>query len=162
MTLVSVLRSLPGLVGPLVAADLRDFRSGARWSYLMKLYYGNEQIHYEASHHPRRRTIEIGLHFEADDLTNARLLGAFRTHERAIHRAIPEARIEEWDKGWARIWEPVTYETLDAELRDALAARLARYITTLEPILRRELPADLQWDLAPAQARSRRTRVRSR
>jgi hypothetical protein len=128
-----------------VPAKLRGFRTGARWSYLTKMYYGNEAIHYEASHRAKQRVIEIGLHFESDELTNARLLGAFRTRERAIHRALPEARFEEWDRGWTRIWEPVAYETFDAALRDQLAERLARYITTLEPILRDELPADVAW-----------------
>lgn len=147
MEQLSVLKPLPGLIRPLVPAKLRDFRSGARWSYLMKLYYGNAELHYEASHRPRLRTIEIGLHFEADDLTNARLLGAFRTHERAIRRKLPSARFEEWDKGWARVWEPVGYDRLDTALREDLAARLARYVTTLEPILRDELPADVPWAL---------------
>ena len=142
-----MLKPLPALIRPLIPAKLRDFRSGARWAYLMKLYYGNAQLHYEASHRPRVRTIEIGLHFEADDLTNARLLGAFRTHERAIRRKLPAARFEEWDKGWARVWEPVPYDRLDTALRDDLAARLARYVTTLEPILRDELPADVPWSL---------------
>lgn len=142
-----MLRALPALIRPLVPAKLRDFRSGAQWSYLMKLYYGNAQLHYEASHRPRLRTIEIGLHFEADDLTNARLLGAFRTHERAIRRKLPSTRFEEWDRGWARVWEPVAYDRLDAALREDLAARLARYVTALEPILRDELPADVPWSL---------------
>ncbi len=149
-----VLTALPDRVRPLVPLDLRAFRSSARWSYLMKLYYGNEQIHYEASHRARDHTIEIGLHFEADDLTNARLLGAFKTHERAIHKKLPDARLEEWDKGWARIWEPVAYERLDHALRDDLAQRLATYITVLEPILRQELPADVRWHIAPARQRT--------
>jgi hypothetical protein len=135
------------LIRPLIPSSLRDFRSGARWSYLMKLYYGNRDLHYEANHRARENTIEIGLHFESDDLTNARLLGAFRIHERVIHRKLPSARLEEWDKGWARIWEPVIYERLDQALRDEIAARLARYITTLEPMLRDELPADVAWSL---------------
>ena len=113
----------------------------------MKIYYGNKLIHYEASHRPRLHTIEIGLHFESDDLTNARLLGAFRARERSIRRKLPTARLEEWDKGWARIWEPVAYERIDAALREDIAARLARYITTLEPMLRDELPADVAWSL---------------
>jgi hypothetical protein len=143
----ALLKTLPGLVRPAVPRELRDFRSGAQWSYLVKLYYGNRDLHYEASHHARRRTIEIGLHFEADDLTNARLLGAFRTHERKIRRKLPGARFEEWDKGWCRIWEPIAYEQLDGTLRDDLAKRLALYVATLEPVLRDELPADVPWSL---------------
>jgi hypothetical protein len=139
------LRSLPAKIKTELPAPLRDFRSGAQWSYLVKLYYGNRDLHYEASHHARRRTIEIGLHFEADDLTNARLLGAFRAHERGIQRKLPTARFEEWDRGWTRIWEPVAYERLDEALRDDLAKRLALYVATLEPVLRDELPADVPW-----------------
>ena len=142
---ILVLKGLPDRVRPLLPRDLREFRSGARWSYLVKIYYGNERIHYEASHHARTRRFEVGLHFEADDLTNARLLGAFHARERAIHRKLPTARIEAWDKGWSRVWEPVAYEALDGPLRDDLARRLAAYIATLEPILRNELPADVEW-----------------
>ncbi len=149
-----LLRSLPEMVRPLLPSDLRAFRSGARWSYLVKVYYGNEQIHYEASHRARDHTIEIGLHFEADDLTNARLLGAFKMHERAIHKRLSDARLEEWDKGWARIWEPVAYEHLDEALSEMLARRLATYIAVLEPVLRRELPADVPWRVAAATPRA--------
>lgn len=148
----AVLRALPDLIRRKVPVALRDFRFGARWAYLMKIYYGNELIHYEASHRSKARTVEVGLHFESDELTNARLLGAFRSHARAIGRRLPDARLEEWDRGWTRIWEPVSYERYDAELRDALADRIARYITVLEPILRDELPSDVEW--TPARVRS--------
>ena len=150
----SLLRSLPDLVRPLLPSDLREFRSGARW-VIVQVYYGNRDLHYEAWHRAKLRTIEIGLHFEADPLTNARLLGAFRRRERAIRRALGEAaRVEEWDRGWARIWEPVPYQSLDAALQARLAARLARYITVLEPILREELPADVAWRPAIRRTRS--------
>jgi hypothetical protein len=142
----SLLRSLADRVRPRLAPDLHGFRTSTT-PWLTKFYYGNRDLHYEASHHARRRTIEIGLHFEADDLTNARLLGAFRTHERRVHRKLPAARFEEWDRGWTRIWEPVPYETLDGAIRDDLARRLALYVATLEPILRDELPADVPWSL---------------
>ncbi len=152
----SFLRTLPDFVPPLLRAELRDFRSNARW-VIVQFHYGNRDIHYEAWHRARERTIEIGLHFEADEMTNARLLGAFRTHERAIHRALPDARLEEWDKGWTRIWEPVAAETLDEALQRDVAARLARYVSTLEPILRTELPADVPWSLTPSRPGRRRS-----
>jgi hypothetical protein len=142
----ALLRTIPRLIGTHLATDLRRFRTGTGYS-LVKVFYGNRDLHYEASHRARDGTIEIGLHFESDDLTNARLLGAFRMHERAIHHQLPSARLEEWDRGWTRIWEPVVYERLDPALRDDIAARLARYITTLEPMLRDELPADVAWSL---------------
>jgi hypothetical protein len=124
---------------------------------IVQLYYGNRDIHYEAWHRAKLRTVEIGLHFESDDLTNARLLGAFRSHARTIHRALPNARLEVWDRGWTRIWEPIAAEGLDERLRADLADRIARYITALEPMLREELPAGVPWSL-PAPARQRRSR----
>ena len=157
----TVLRSLPERIRTLVPRDLGMLRSSASWSYLVKMYYGNPAIHYEATHRPRLGVLEIGLHFEADDLTNARLLGAFRSHDRAIRRDLPSARFEEWDKGWTRIWEPVACERLDGALRDDLAQRLARYITVLELILREELPSDVPWETAPRpRAKPRRRDMR--
>jgi hypothetical protein len=142
----ALLRAVPRLIGTHLARELRGFRTSNGYS-LVKVFYGNRDLHYEANHRARDSTVEIGLHFESDDLTNARLLGAFRMHERAIHHHLPSARLEEWDRGWTRIWEPVVYERLDTALRDDIAARLARYITTLEPMLREELPADVAWSI---------------
>ena len=144
MTSELSLRTLPPDVKDALPSTLRAFRTAGGFA-LVKLYYGNRDIHYEAWHRPRLGVVEIGLHFESDDLTNARLLGAFQARQRAIHKALPAARIEAWDKGWARIWEPVTCERLDGTLRDDLARLLAAYIATLEPILRDALPADLPW-----------------
>lgn len=151
----SLLRSLPDLIRPELPEDLRDFQSGARF-VLVQLWYGNRDLHYEVWRRGKQRTIEVGLHFEADELTNARLLGAFRTHERHVCRALPDARLEEWDRGWTRIWQPVPYKTLDEALQERLAAVLARYIATLEPLLRDELPADVPWSPVPARSRARR------
>ncbi len=151
----SLLRALPDMIRPLLPAALRDFHAGARWT-IVQLHYGNRDLHYEAGHRAKARIIEIGLHFEAADLTNARLLGAFRQHERAIRRALPAAQLEEWDRGWTRIWEPVAAETLDAELQREVAGCLARYVATLEPMLRDELPADVPWSLTARPRRARR------
>ncbi len=150
------LRPLPDLVRPLLPHDVRDFRTRAGFA-LIKLVYGNRDLHYEAWHRGKQRTIEVGLHFEGDELTNARLLGAFRTHERRVRRALPDARLEDWDRGWTRIWQPVPYQTLDAALHERLAAVLARYIATLEPILRDELPAEVPWALTRTRSSGRRT-----
>lgn len=155
----SLLRSLPDIVRSGLPPYLRDFRSNARW-VIVQLYYGNRDLHYEAWHRARLQTMEIGLHFEADDLTNARLLSAFRSHERAIRRALPDARFEEWDKGWARIWEPLEVEALDEPLRDRVAKTLALYVTTLEPLLRDALPADVPWSMTAHSPRRAARRAR--
>ena len=126
-------------------ADYPPFHASA-WSYMAQLWSGNKQLHYEAWIRERLGVIEVGLHFEADALTNARLLAAFRARERAIRRALgAEVRIEAWDKGWARVWEPVALVTLDRSFLEQVGARIASYVQALEPVLRAELPADVPW-----------------
>jgi hypothetical protein len=113
---------------------------------MAQLWSGNKQLHYEAWIRARLAVIELGLHFEADALTNARLLAAFRARERSIHRTLgPEVRIEGWDKGWARVWEPIELATLDAAFLERVGGRIASYVTALEPLLRAEVPSDVAW-----------------
>jgi len=122
-----------------------------------KWWFGNPALHYEATPRVREKAIEIGLHFEADPLTNARLFAAFRAHAKQIARELGEVRIEEWDRGWARVWEPITLsKPLGVENGAVVGKRLARYITVLEPILRDELPGDVEWDLGRVRPARRR------
>jgi len=132
------------LVRDRIPSEFREFQSES-FSFQSKLWYGNKALHYEIWRRERLGTIEIGLHFEADPLTNARLLGAFAAHAKAVKRALTEARIEEWDRGWARVWEPLPHRKPDQALAVELAKRIAAYVSVLEPILRRELPSDVAW-----------------
>jgi len=135
-----------------IAEDFPAFQSTAH-SNMAKLWSGNRQLHYEAWIRDRLGVIELGLHFEADALTNARLLAAFRARERAIHRALgAEVRIETWDRGWARVWEPVALATLDRTFLELIGGRIAAYVTVLEPVLEAEVPSDVAW----SEPRSRR------
>ena len=128
-----------------------------------KWWYGNPALHYESTPRVRQSTVEIGLHFEADELTNALLLAAFRAHAKPIARRLGDVRIEEWDRGWARVWEPVALtEPLGTRNATAVGKRLAAYIAVLEPILRDELPREVEWSLSPAAAPRRQPRARSR
>ena len=114
-------------------------------SHLVKLWFGNKDLHYECGVYVTRKVIELGLHFESEAITNLQLLGAFRGRSKAIARALPTARIEAWDKGWTRIWESVPLTALDSVFSDHIAKRFVRYIRVLEPILEEELPADVRW-----------------
>jgi hypothetical protein len=128
-----------------LAEELTMFRSATHFS-ILQLWFGNPALHYEAWIRSRLDVIELGLHFEADPLTNARLLAAFRARERAVRKALgDDSRIETWDKGWARIWEPISLARLDAEFVARIASRLAAYVTGLERVLRQELPAGVEW-----------------
>jgi hypothetical protein len=139
------LRGVVDLVHEDIPADFPPIHSTA-YSYMAQLWSGNKQLHYEAWIRDRLGVIELGLHFEADALTNARLLAAFRARERAIHRALgADVRIETWDRGWARVWEPVALATLDQVFLERIGGRIAAYVTALEPFLRTEVPSDVAW-----------------
>jgi hypothetical protein len=138
------LRRVGPLVRERVTPALREFHYESI-AFMAKLWYGNKDLHYEIWSRARLGTIEIGLHFEADPLTNARLLGAFAANSKAIRRALGGARIEEWDRGWGRVWEPLPHRKPDEQLAIELGQRIAAYVTALEPILRRELPLDVAW-----------------
>jgi len=145
------LRALPASLRDDLPPPLRDFRWTA-YSYQVKAWYGNADLHYEIWVRSRLHVVELGLHFEADDLTNARLLAAFGARGKDVKRALGnDARIEEWDKGWARVWEPISLELPDAELSERVDTRFATYMRTLEPILRDELPSDVAWKMPAAR-----------
>jgi hypothetical protein len=154
------LKRVRPLVRELLAEDLRDFNWEA--SFLAKLWFGNHALHYEITPRERAGSIEVGLHFEADPLTNARLLAAFVANGSAVRRKLANARMEQWDRGWCRVWEALPYRAADAELVTELASRLAAYVTALEPILRRELPSDVAWTEPDARPTRARAAVKSR
>lgn len=135
---------------------LGPYRRSLRWS-LGQLWTGNRDLHYEVWHRARLGVVEVGLHFEADPLTNARLLGAFRSREDELRASLgEEPLLEEWDKGWTRIYE--SHPLREADLVQRWAERLADYIRVLEPILREELPADVAWRLPRVRETSRKAR----
>ncbi len=156
------LRAVDAAVRDGVPDALGEIQHQGRGS-LAKWWYGNQALHYESTLRSRQHSIEIGLHFEADELTNARLLAAFRGHARPIARRLGDVRVEEWDRGWARVWESIPL-TGPPGVRDgsAVGKRIALYVTVLEPILRDELPTDVEWSLTPPAAPRRRPRARSR
>ncbi|MBA2370224.1 MAG: hypothetical protein ACR2G8_05030 [Candidatus Limnocylindria bacterium] len=152
------LRAVDAAVREGVPDALGEIRHRGRGS-LAKWWYGNPAIHYESTLRPRQRSIEVGLHFEADELTNARLLAAFRAQAKRIARGLGDVRIEEWDRGWARVWETIALtEPAGARNGTAVGRRIAAYVSVLEPILRDELPDDVPWSFDPGPRRIRAAR----
>lgn len=142
-------RRIPTTLRAELPPELRGFHWSAT-AWMAKCWYGNKALHYEIWVRHSARVVEVGLHFEADALTNARLLGAFRARAKAIRRGLgADARIEEWDKGWARVWEPFSLRDPQAELAARVSARFVDYVRVLEPILEEDLPADVAWTARP-------------
>jgi hypothetical protein len=139
----SFCKSLPRAVADELAAGTPPHASATGW--MVKLWFGNKDLHYECGVYVRRKVIEVGLHFESDAFTNQLLLGAIRVRAKTIAKKLPGARIEGWDKGWARVWEPIPIEKLDEKLSDHTTKTLAAYIRVLEPMLEDALPANVRW-----------------
>ena len=156
----ALFRGIPPLLREEVPADLGAFQwSAINWQ--AKAWFGNKALHYEIWVRHHVKIVELGLHFEADALTNARLLGAFRSRAKDVKRGLgADARIEEWDKGWTRVWEPFPLEKLEPAYSERIRTRFVDYVRVLEPIVREELPSDVVWKVAPPRRAARVTSSR--
>jgi hypothetical protein len=121
--------------------ELRPFRGRLRMS-MVQLYHGDPRIHYEVWLQRKTGRIEIGLHFEGERDDSYRW--ARRLSERVIEiqsQLGPGVELEEWTRSWTRLHQTVPIAHLDDALAEAVAARLARLIEVMEPILAEEAAA---------------------
>ena len=157
----TVFRGIPPLLRASLPADRQTFQwTATNWQ--VKAWYGNRELHYEITVRYSAKVVELGLHFESDELTNARLLGAFRSRAKEVKRELgSDVRLEEWDRGWCRVWEPIALQKLDAPYAERIQTRFVDYVRLLEPMLREELPADVIWRVAPPKRAPRVTSSRT-
>jgi hypothetical protein len=130
------MRQLPGATRAQLPPHLRQFRAFTR-SWLCQLYYRDARLHYEVWNMGERRgVLELGLHFESRDRdTNARLLEGFSRRMVEVKATLgSQWEAEPWDKGWTKVYETLPYEPFSDELLAAVAKRLARAISVLQPI----------------------------
>ena len=103
---------------------------------LVKLFYGNERIHYEVWTDGARGQIEIGLHFEDGPLSTASYLVHFDRHIVELKHALgPQIELERWTSSWGHLYELVPLSTLTAATVERTARRLAEMVTTLQPLV---------------------------
>jgi hypothetical protein len=113
----------------------RDFEPRSFFS-IVKIFYRDPKIHYEVWVRGPERLIEIGLHLEADKSTNDALRAYLDARALEIHdRLGARVEIEQWTNTWSRVHEIVPYESLNAELAERLAAKLAKMIAVLQPMV---------------------------
>ena len=119
----------------LLPAELRAFHSRAQGS-LVKAFYDEPAIHYEAWLHRRTGRVEIGLHFETrEPARNERLLDACAEDLPFLKLALSDRlEAEHWDRGWTRLYLTVLFEPLLPPFQAELAELYARTIELLEPL----------------------------
>jgi hypothetical protein len=114
----------------------REPRTEVR-SRLAKFWWGRSQtIHYELAVHEKTLQLELGLHFEASAEINRQMFQAFGPHLLEIQEELGDSVwLEEWDRGWTRIYETEPLLPIDDERIMSVASRLCQIIDCLQPIL---------------------------
>ena len=116
-------------------AQRRGFQTTRGRGRLMKVYFGEPALHYEAWHHAGAGRLEIGLHFEASAAENQSAFDYFRARMVEIKAGLPRAELEPWDRGWSRLYETLPAVRLDGEVLDHAVDCMARFIVRLQPLL---------------------------
>lgn len=115
--------------------DLAAFRFKTTIS-LLKVYYGNERVHYEVWTNGSRRTLEIGLHFEDGPISTAAYLAHFdRIIVELKHDLGPDVELERWTATWGHLYEVAPLTALDPALVEHTVSRLRSMIATLQPLV---------------------------
>jgi hypothetical protein len=110
-------------------------------SRLAQFWFGPyASIHYEVWVHDRTAQLEIGLHCEATPDYNRALFVEFDRCMVEIQSNLgPQFWLEEWDRGWIRLYETHPLWPLDKYRVEEVATRLGEIIDALQPILERLL-----------------------
>ena len=121
---------------------------GVARSHLAKFWCTPPQtVHYELWLHHGRNLIELGLHFEDEPDLNDRLFRYFSGCMLEIQEVLGEGVwVEQWDKGWSRLYEVRPMYPLSEERVADTAARLCEIIQCLQPYLDKffSMEADLR------------------
>lgn len=131
------LKTLPELVIARLPEPLQGIQVRQPFSWLIQFHFGEPWLHYEVSSARYRSGWELGFHCESKDRDlNRFLLGGFRRHLFEIKDTLGEqVEAEMWDRGWTKIYEVYPEEALTRAYQQAVADRLAEFISCLQPIV---------------------------
>lgn len=115
--------------------ELRDFEI-RRFSYLVKLYYQNERVHFEVWVDNIRSQIEIGLDFEDGADSTSAYLAFFDRHIVEIKgKTGYELELERWTKTWGHFVEVYPIEPFIPERAQMVAGRMIVIMSVLQPLI---------------------------
>lgn len=103
---------------------------------LVKLWSGDDSsVHYEVAIHERNMQLELGLHLEGPTDQNTALYGEFERCLLDFQAELgPGFWLEQWDRGWVRLYETEPLWPLDAVRIASVADRLTQIVTVVEPV----------------------------
>jgi hypothetical protein len=118
-----------------IGSHSNDFHCHAR-SRLAKFWFGrDDSIHYEIWLHERTSQLEIGLHLESSPAVNRAIFKRLDNCLLEIQSELGQSFwLEEWDRGWARLYETQPLWPLDESRVDEVASRLRQVIGVIQPI----------------------------
>lgn len=113
----------------------KPVRSTVRYQLAQFWWGADRSIHYEIWVHERHLRLELGLHMESTPDRNRALYASFSSHLIEIQAQLGDTIwLEEWDKGWVRLYETVPLFPLDDARVYAVAGRLTEIMECLQPI----------------------------
>ena len=131
------LETLPDLVRQQLPPELSGFQVHPRVTSLTKFYFQRVSVHYEVWIQRRKGIVELGLHFEGDQETNFRQLELLNGHAEEIRTCLGDGiEIGQWDRGWTRAHETISFELLTDDFLVEVSVKLSAMIRTFEPLLR--------------------------
>lgn len=127
--------ALPDAVRVALPSELQEFRHISRYGFV-QFWYGEPAFHFEVWTQGRYNVIEIGLHLEHKDAKrNAALHTFFDGRLIEIHHTLGEMWLEQWDKGWHKLYKTVPMTKFDDAVVDDVSREMARQIIVLQPML---------------------------
>ncbi len=115
--------------------DLRDFSHRGDFN-LMKIWWDNPRVHFEVAIDQQIDRIEIGLHLEDGPVSTVAYLRLLDAQILELkHELGHVAELERWTASWGRLYELIALDIIDDKAAHRCAARVERYIVTLQPII---------------------------
>ncbi len=135
MTPTSFISSVAREVAAYFERAGNPLRSSVR-SRLAQFWWGvDRSVHYEIWVHERTLQLELGFHFESSAIRNRIIYDAFGKHLLEIQDTLGDTIwLEEWDKGWTRLYETVPLFPLDEARVYSVAGRLCEIMECLQPM----------------------------
>ncbi|MCA9858392.1 MAG: hypothetical protein KC438_01650 [Thermomicrobiales bacterium] len=125
--------------------ELREFKV-RQTSYLVKLFYGNERVHFEVWVDPVRAQIEIGLDFEDGAESTAAYLSFFDQRIVEIKELTgPDLELERWTRTWGHFVEVYPIAPIDRERARTIAERMVVFMSVLQPLIEEAAVPPSDW-----------------